>query len=177
MPIVEGGGKKSIRSTMRYLYEFFSHKCLPPSLPPPLPAAPSYPGSPMVAVREYAHQRPSPPPSSLVNTPRSDFTETVYWSSTALLLNDQGQATVKFTLSDSITTYAVEADLVSSGGLMGKGDGEIRASLDLSIEAKTPVLACVGGKGHCGGGGGRGPHHYLDLTPKCCRSSNGWCYL
>jgi uncharacterized protein YfaS (alpha-2-macroglobulin family) len=72
--------------------------------------------------------------------PRNDFRETVYWNPSVATGKD-GKATVKFFLSDAVTSFRAIAEGTSLGGLPGRGDAVIASKLPLSIQAKLPIEA------------------------------------
>lgn len=89
----------------------------------------------------FAHQRrPGWSPSS-----RTDFAECVYWSG-VLHPNPHGVATVKFALSDSITSYRVLVDAVAvdSGSLGTSSDVVLESVKPFFVEAKVPCSAVDG---------------------------------
>jgi len=89
-------------------------------------------------VREYAHRH-----VRRNETVREDFTETLYWH--PLLLTDaNGQATLRFDLSDAVTTFRVLADAHSAGGRIGSGGGEVVARLPFQLEPKLPLAVTTG---------------------------------
>ncbi len=83
-------------------------------------------------VRQYAHQH-----KSSDREVREDFAETLYWQP-LLITDSEGQATIRFDLSDSVTTFRVNVDGHSSDGRIGSGGGEITARLPFQIEPKLP---------------------------------------
>jgi len=93
----------------------------------------------MVFVREYAHDQPDAKPIGQ----RSDFTETVYWSS-ATKTNDEGLATVSFDLSDSVTSFRVKADAFTRDGALGAGTELIESVQPFYVEPKLPLELTAG---------------------------------
>src|SRR6185436_7937595 len=84
-------------------------------------------------VREYAHKHVRRE-SGL----REDFTETLFWQ--PLLITDaNGEATIRFDLSDSVTTFRVLADAHTGDGRIGSGGGEVLSRLPFQIEPKLPL--------------------------------------
>jgi hypothetical protein len=82
-------------------------------------------------VREYAHQRQTPPPDKNQNQSfRSDDTDTVYWHP-ALVLPD-GKIDISFALSDAVTTYQVTV----YGHTL---DGRIAAAKPFTFDARPPL--------------------------------------
>ena len=89
-------------------------------------------------VREYAHQH-----VSTSKDVREDFTETLYWQP-LLITDSQGKATIRFDLSDSVTTFKVITDAHSESGRIGTGGGEVVSRLPLQIEPKMPIAVTTG---------------------------------
>ncbi len=87
-------------------------------------------------VREYAHKHQPGKPGV-----RSDFAETLYWN--PLLIAKDGKATVKFDLSDSVTTFRVLAD-AHGDGRIGSGRGKIASRIPFSLEPKLPLEVNAG---------------------------------
>ncbi len=88
-----------------------------------------------VWVREYAHQaRPGRKPND-----RVDFTETVFWSAATRTDEQSGKASVRFALSDSVTTFRVFADGFSLDGAVGAGEAALSATQPFYIEPKMPL--------------------------------------
>lgn len=88
----------------------------------------------LVQVREYAHQRE---PRRSSSEHRSDFTETVYWNG-RLVTDDDGRATVRFSTSDSVTTWTAHAD-AHGAGRVGQGEARFEARIPFRIEPKLPL--------------------------------------
>ena len=89
-------------------------------------------------VREYAHKHVRRE-SGL----REDFTETLFWQ--PLLITDaNGEATIRFDLSDSVTTFRVLADAHTGDGRIGSGGGEVLSRLPFQIEPKLPLEVTTG---------------------------------
>ncbi|MFK7766828.1 MAG: MG2 domain-containing protein [Mariniblastus sp.] len=89
-------------------------------------------------VREYAHQH-----VSTRTTMREDFAETLYWQP-LLITDSNGKASIRFDLSDSVTTFKVMADAHSSDGRIGNGGGDVVSRLPLQIEPKMPLAVTTG---------------------------------
>ncbi|MEM6505165.1 MAG: alpha-2-macroglobulin family protein [Planctomycetota bacterium] len=96
---------------------------------------------PMVFVREYAHKQPAGKPIGQ----RSDFTETVYWSS-ATRTDDNGLATITFDLSDSVTSFRVKADAFTKNGALGTSTELIESVRPFYVEPKLPLELTAGDK-------------------------------
>ena len=89
-------------------------------------------------VREYAHRH-----KSSVSDVREDFAETLYWQ--PLMITDaDGQVTIRFDLSDSVTTFRLEVDGHSPGGRIGSGGGMITSRLPFQVEPKYPLEVTTG---------------------------------
>lgn len=89
-------------------------------------------------VREYAHRHVRRE-SGL----REDFAETLFWQ--PLLITDaNGEATIRFDLSDSVTTFRVLADAHTGDGRIGSGGGEVLSRLPFQIEPKLPLEVTTG---------------------------------
>jgi hypothetical protein len=104
-------------------------------------AARRAPWQPMVFVREYAHKQAAGKPIGQ----RSDFTETVYWSS-ATKTDDNGLATITFDLSDSITSFRVKADAFTQDGALGANSELIESVRPFYVEPKLPLELTAGDK-------------------------------
>jgi uncharacterized protein YfaS (alpha-2-macroglobulin family) len=96
---------------------------------------------PMVFIREYAHKQPAGKPLGQ----RSDFTETVYWSS-ATKTDDKGLATITFDLSDSVTSFRVKADAFTKDGALGAASSLIESVRPFYVEPKLPLELTAGDK-------------------------------
>ncbi|QEG40588.1 MG2 domain-containing protein [Roseimaritima ulvae] len=87
-------------------------------------------------VREYAHRH------STTASQRQDFAETLYWQP-LLVTDSKGQATIRFDLSDSITSFRVHADAHASGRI-GSGSAAIVSRIPFQVEPKLPLAVTVG---------------------------------
>ena len=91
-------------------------------------------------IREFAFQtRANRKPND-----RVDFTETLYWNSGVKTGARDGRATVKFSLSDSVTTFRVLADGYGRNGALGSGDTVIASVEPFYIATKLPQHAVSG---------------------------------
>jgi uncharacterized protein YfaS (alpha-2-macroglobulin family) len=91
-------------------------------------------------IREYAFTtRPDRKPND-----RVDFTETLYWNSGVKTGARDGRATIKFSLSDSVTTFQVSADAFARNGALGAGNTIFASVEPFYIIAKPPLHATVG---------------------------------
>lgn len=95
----------------------------------------------MVFIREYVHKQPAGKPIGQ----RSDFTETVYWSS-ATKTDDAGLATITFDLSDSVTSFRVKADAFTKDGALGSNSELIESVRPFYVEPKLPLELTAGDK-------------------------------
>lgn len=93
-------------------------------------------------IREYAHQHVST--NSRV---REDFAETLYWQP-LLFTDSQGKASIRFDLSDSVTTFRVMADAHTGNGRIGSGGGDVVSRLPFQIEPKMPLAVTAGDRIH-----------------------------
>ncbi|MEZ6142720.1 MAG: alpha-2-macroglobulin family protein [Zavarzinella sp.] len=91
-----------------------------------VPASPAY-------IREFAHTR-----DVTLGETRSDFAETVFWHP-ALVMPENGQATVSFQLSDSIARYQVLVAGHTLNGRIGAMTQTIEARKPFSVEPKLPL--------------------------------------
>lgn len=90
--------------------------------------------------RIYAHEvRPD-----RASDDRSDFTETVYWAAGIKTDAVTGTASVRFNLSDSVTSFDVTADAFDSTGRLGEGLATITSTTPFYIEPKLPLEVSSG---------------------------------
>ncbi|MCE9544641.1 MAG: hypothetical protein K8T25_03865 [Planctomycetia bacterium] len=94
-------------------------------------------------VRQYAHQH-TPSEAGV----RTDFAETLYWNP-LVIANEQGEATIRFDLSDAVTTFRVAVDAHAAAGSeglgrIGTGGGGLVARIPFSIEPKLPLEVNAG---------------------------------
>ncbi len=93
-----------------------------------------------ILVREYAHTlRPNWSEGS-----RSDFTETVYWNAGIRTDASTGSAAVSFNLSDSVTSFRVNADGFAPDGSLGSNVSEVESVRPFYIEPKLPLQVTSG---------------------------------
>ncbi|MEL6344285.1 MAG: AgmX/PglI C-terminal domain-containing protein [Myxococcota bacterium] len=89
-------------------------------------------------VREFP--RPSysgPPPQA-----RTDFRDTVLWDP-SVETNARGEATVRFHLSDQVTTFRVTAE-GAGGGQVGRGEATLTSALPFSMSLRLPEALGAG---------------------------------
>jgi len=96
--------------------------------------------TPMVVVREYAHKVRA----NRKANDRIDFTETLYWHKGVRTNARDGRATVKFGLSDSVTSFRIMGDAFGRNGALGVGNSIIRSVEPFYIEPKMPLEVSVG---------------------------------
>ena len=89
-------------------------------------------------VRQYAHRY-----TRSQDGMRSDFAETICWQP-ILVTDSQGRATIRFDLSDSVTTFRVNVDGHAAGGRLGSSSQEISSRLPFQIEPKMPLEVTIG---------------------------------
>lgn len=94
----------------------------------------------VVVFREYAHQVRA----NRKANDRVDFTETLYWNKGVRTSARDGKASVKFGLSDSVTSFKVMGDAFGRNGALGAGDALISSVEPFYIEPKMPLEASVG---------------------------------
>jgi hypothetical protein len=89
-------------------------------------------------VRQYAHQH-----QTSNSELREDFAETLYWQP-MLITDSSGMATIRFDLSDSVTTFRVNIDGHAMDGRIGSGDAAVTSRLPLQIEPQLPLEVTTG---------------------------------
>ncbi len=89
-------------------------------------------------VRQYAHVHAKGGAEL-----REDFAETLYWQP-LLITDSDGRASIRFDLSDSITTFQVAVDAHSAGGRIGSFTGKITTRMPLQIEPQLPLEVTAG---------------------------------
>ncbi|TWU54535.1 A-macroglobulin complement component [Rubripirellula tenax] len=104
-------------------------------------------------VRQYAHVH-STSPSDV----REDFAETLYWQP-LLITDSSGRASIRFDLSDSVTTFRVAVDAHSDSGSIGSFAGKIATRLPFQIEPQLPLEVTTGDR--------------IDMPIAFANSSNG----
>ncbi len=85
--------------------------------------------------------------------PRDDYRETVFWAP-SVKTNRWGKATLKFTLSDAVTTFRVFSEGVASAdsgvgsgagsGLAGRDETVFKSALPFSLAVKLPLEVSAG---------------------------------
>jgi alpha-2-macroglobulin-like protein len=92
-----------------------------------------------VTVREYAHQTR---PERKAND-RVDFAETLFWSA-ATRTDANGEATVKFGLSDAVTSFRAAADGYTASGVIGAAQLKLESVKPFYVEPKLPLEVTEG---------------------------------
>ena len=89
-------------------------------------------------VRQYAHRH-------VVGDPeiREDFAETLYWQP-LLITDSEGRASIRFDLSDSVTTFRVSVDAHGTSGRIGSFAGAVTSRLPFQMEPKMPLEVTTG---------------------------------
>jgi alpha-2-macroglobulin-like protein len=80
---------------------------------------------------------PKPNYSASFAGTRTDFRETVLWAP-KVVTNEQGEATVRFHLSDGVTSFRAKAEGVGAGRV-GVGEATIRSERPFSLDAVLPT--------------------------------------
>ncbi|HLL55563.1 MAG TPA: MG2 domain-containing protein, partial [Myxococcaceae bacterium] len=94
---------------------------------------------PISYVREYAHALL---PGRKAGD-RTDFTETLYWHA-GIRTDDKGEATVRFALNDSVTTFKAFANAFNADGALGSTVAELESVQPFYVEAKLPLEVTSG---------------------------------
>ncbi len=74
--------------------------------------------------------------------PRDDYRETVFWAP-SVQTDSKGKASVKFVLSDAVTSFRVFSEGVG-GGAIGRDETVFKSSLPFSLSAKLPLEVSAG---------------------------------
>lgn len=98
----------------------------------------------MVQPEEWAPVRVFPVPvfQPDYSGPRDDYRDTVFWAP-SVRTDANGQAHVKFVLSDAVTSFRVSAEGVGRG-VPGHDETVFKSSLPFSIAAKLPLEVSAG---------------------------------
>ena len=91
----------------------------------------------------YSRKFPLPVYQSGYDGPRTDFRETIFWNP-YVVTNAKGQASVKFYLSDAITTFRATAEGVAGNGQLGRAEALVQSKLPFYMTVKTPVQVAAG---------------------------------
>ncbi|MDX9720267.1 MAG: alpha-2-macroglobulin family protein [Myxococcota bacterium] len=92
---------------------------------------------PAPVVYDTVRQFPIPEYSPDYQGPRTDFRETVYWNP-SLRTDEQGKATVRFPLSDAVTSFRASAEGVAGVQVL-RSEHVLSSKLPISIAAKLPL--------------------------------------
>ena len=95
-----------------------------------------------ITVRQYAHRIDSP--NTHQPGQRNDFTETLFWHAGIKTDASTGQATIKFGLSDSVTSFRVFADAFHKTGALGAATTTIESVEPFYVEPKLPLEVTMG---------------------------------
>ena len=85
---------------------------------------------------------PVPSYSATYEGPRNDYRETVFWAP-SVKTDQQGKATVKFFLSDAITSFRVFSEGAGAGSI-GRDETVFKSSLPFSMAVKLPLEVSAG---------------------------------
>jgi uncharacterized protein YfaS (alpha-2-macroglobulin family) len=92
-----------------------------------------------VTIREFAHQvRPERKAND-----RLDFAETLYWAA-AVKTDANGEATVHFGTSDSVTSFRASAGGYTMKGVLGSTETTLESVKPFYVEAKLPLEVTEG---------------------------------
>ncbi len=91
-------------------------------------------------VRQYAHRHV---PKNSDDEVRDDFTETLLWQP-LIITDSNGRASVRFDLSDSVTSFEVAVDAHSASGRIGSQTAVVTSRLPFQIEPKLPLEVTTG---------------------------------
>jgi hypothetical protein len=75
--------------------------------------------------------------------PRTDFRETIFWAP-SVKTDARGKATVRFYLSDAVTSFRARAEGATAGGLLGTGDALLASKLPVSLAVTMPLEVSAG---------------------------------
>ena len=91
-------------------------------------------------VENWAAVRVFPTPSYSPNYagPREDYRETVFWAP-SVKTDSKGKATVKFALSDAVTSFRIFSE-GTGGGAIGRDERVFKTSLPFSLSVKIISL-------------------------------------
>ena len=76
--------------------------------------------------------------------PRDDYRETIFWAP-SVKTDSKGKATVKFPLSDAVTSFRVFSE-GAGGGALGREETVLKSSLPFSLSVKLPLEVSAGDK-------------------------------
>lgn len=87
---------------------------------------------------------PVPTYNASYTGPREDYRETVFWAP-SVKTDSNGKATVKFALSDAVTSFRVFSE-GAGGGAIGRDETVFKSSLPFSLSVKLPLEVSAGDK-------------------------------
>lgn len=76
-------------------------------------------------------------PEDLALQPRGDFRDTAFWNA-SVVTDENGKATVTFTLPDNLTTWQIEAVAVTEDTRLGTGYNEFTSRKDIMVQPLAP---------------------------------------
>ena len=89
-------------------------------------------------IRQYAHQHKKSDTGV-----RQDFAETLYWQP-LVITDSSGKATIRFDLSDSVTSFRVRVDGHTKTGRIGSGSADVISKIPFQLEPKMPLEVTTG---------------------------------
>ena len=100
--------------------------------------------APKPIAQEWALVRVFPVPkfNAKYSGTRDDYRETVFWAP-SVMTDKRGKATVKFVLSDAVTSFRVFSEGVG-GGAAGRDETVFKSSLPFSLAVKLPLEVSAG---------------------------------
>lgn len=117
------------------------HQKTSPTLPEgaPIPDESNFGG---ILVKQFAHSATSS--DAIPDLERKNFTDTIFWTPAVKTDSATGEATIKFALNDSITTFKVLADAYSQDGAIAASSGGVESVQPFYAEAKMPLEVTTG---------------------------------
>jgi hypothetical protein len=85
---------------------------------------------------------PAPSYTARHDGPRTDFRETLFWAP-RVQTDASGAATVRFYLSDAVTSFKVAAE-GAGGGSLGRGEAQLASKKPVSLVVKLPLEVAAG---------------------------------
>jgi hypothetical protein len=96
-------------------------------------------GGQWAAVRVF----PVPQYSGPAEGPRTDFRETIYWNP-SVETDAQGDATVRFAMSDAVTGFRITAEGFAADGTPGTAQAAIQTKLPVTLDVHLPTEVSSG---------------------------------
>ncbi len=96
-------------------------------------------GGQWAAVRVF----PVPQYTGKPEGPRTDFRETIYWNP-SVETDAQGDATVRFVMSDAVTSFRVTAEGFGASGAPGTAQAQIQSRLPVTLDVHLPTEVSSG---------------------------------